>query len=570
MKIATTCTIAVLVGTYFKLSEAQVLQPGNACKVMTFIPFSDLNSLPLSNATNGTTNFCGYGYWPDNTTLAKAAFSLMAAAELARHHFNTRNTSIVPELGELGHCNITMPDPNFYEILYINSGYTKVYAQRQFHDTRFILNQFSNQGLNNGGGKVDVGSLINGRPSQNSSWLPTNDQDFCAIVGPVLPSEVAGIYSFAESGKIPMIAYETISSKFSSQKEYMSFARILPEVNDFGTIIAYALRDIWHREAIGILYDSEDFGEELERPLQVLKDLYGYETVRAPFTQFQERDAKDALLDIRAKGIRTIIVLSDRAPAIDVIAQVADDEKMLGSGYFWLLMGAAFRPSLLKALKHKVDSPTNKLLRGAALFTNYDRPTYYPDRDPFLKHWKTQKLLSIESLNRLQPLTNEDKPFYSAKESYFEDEVPSEYASYVYDAIILAGISACRSFNACPTYQYKDFRHIQELVKTEFQGASGPVRFKHKKYVESIPTDPICDSTDPPPATMRKPVAFERLNGRDPKDITFGIYNIRPGSIDSSSNQGYVYMKKSMVFYLFCHTLLLHCLSSALSAMSRF
>jgi Receptor family ligand binding region len=542
MKIA--ATFGVLLGTYLKITNAQVLQPGNTCKVMTFIPFSDLNKTPQLNGTNRNSNYFGYGTWPDNESLAKAAFSLMAAAELARHHFNARDTSIVPELGEMGNCNITMPDPNIYEILYINSGYTKVYAQRQFQDTRFILRQFSTHGNHSGGGQVDLSTLINGRPSHNSfSWLPTNDQDFCALVGPVLPFEVAGIYSFAEAGKIPMIGYETVSSKFNSQKEYMSFARILPEVNDFGSIVAQALRDIWHREAVGILYDNEDFGVELDRPLQALKELYGYETIRAPFTQFQDQDISTALLEVKSKGIRTIMVLCDRAPAIDVIARIAEEEQMLGPGYFWLLMGAAFRPSLLTALKHQVDSPTNKLLRGAALFTNYDRPTYFPDQDPFLAQWKNQKVLSIDKLNRLQPLTEEDKPFYTAKESYFQDEVPSEYASYIYDAIILAGISACRTYNSCP--YYGDFDHIRELVKTEFQGASGPVRFKPKKYGESLPDPPECvpfNATIALSQGPKKARPFERLNGRDPKDITFGIYNIRSGAVDSENNQGCVYV----------------------------
>ena len=480
--------------------------------------------------------YYGSGLWPDNMTLAKAGFSLMAAAELARHDFNTRHTSIVPELGNLGHCNITMPDPQSFEVLYINSAYSKAYAQRQFDDTRFVLREHGQQPVNNGGG--EVGELINGRPPHNASWLPTNNKEFCAFIGPVEPLEVAGIYSFAEAGKVPLIAYETISSKFNSQKEYISFARVIPNVNDFGNIVAHALRDIWHREAVGILYDNENFGVELEIPLQTLKETYGYETVRAPFTQFQEQSVKDALLEIKVKGIRTVLVLCDRNPAVDVIARIAQEENMLGPGYFWLLMGAAFRPSLLKALRHKVDSPTDMLLRGAALFTNYDRPTYFPDGDPFLARWKSQKVLSIDSLNRLQPLTGEDKPFYIAKESYFQDEVPSEYASYIYDAIILAGISACRTFNACP--HYGDFRHIQELLKTEFQGASGPVSFKPKKYVEGPNIPPPCVPFNSSVAQKPVPVSFERFNGRDPKDIAFGIYNIRPSSVDSHNLRRYV------------------------------
>jgi Receptor family ligand binding region len=532
-------TIGFLFGAFFWSVEAQVLQPGNTCRILTYIPFSDHRARPPKDPLGPNIDYYGYGTWPDNVTMAKASFSLMAAAELARNHFNERDTSVVPELGELDYCNITMPDPEDHEVLYIDSGYDRIYAVRQTHDYRYILKQRRGGCQNNGAGEVE--NLVNGRPGQNTSGLPDRDKDFCAIIGPVQPNEVAGIFYFSESGRIPQVAYETISSKFSSQQEYPNLMRVIPDVNDFGAVVTKSLQDIWKREAIGILYDNEDFGIELERPLQALRETLDYKTVRAPIFQFQDDSIIKALQEVKAKGFRTIILLTDRAAVIDKVARIADSAGMLGAGYFWLLMGAALPPTLLRTLKHEVDSPTNKLLRGAALFTNYDRPVYLQEQDPFLAAWKSQNVAAIEKLNRLQPLTRDDEPFYTPQASYFQDEVPTEYAAYIYDAVILAGISACRAFSlknetglisqgaSFNPKKPPENNHVKEALKTEFRGASGQVKFKPNEYIEKI--DNTANSMDFPSPR------FERRNGRALQDVIFGIYNIRPGEVDDNNMQ---------------------------------
>jgi hypothetical protein len=511
-------------------SEAQVLQIGNTCKTLTFIPFSDARDPPPKDESTTEPMIYGYGTWPDPQTQAKASFSLMAAAELARHHFNLRDTTIVPELGQLGQCNITMPDPSENEVLYIDSGYDKLSTIRKFHDTRYILRQKQEGVPNNGGGQVE--NLVNGRPSENTTGLPINDMDFCSFIGPVHPYVVAGMSFFAESGRIPIIAYEAISSKFSAQREYPLFASTLPNAYDFGVVISKSLRDIWDREGVGILYDKDDytdFGISLESPLRDFIETFDHETIFAPTYQFQEESIRSALADVKGKGYRTIFILNDRPGSIAKIARVADSMNMLGPGYFWLLMGAAFRPSLVKSFKNKVNSPEDKLLRGAALFTNYDRVLYTGANDPFLQAWKSQKLVSIDLLNRLQPLTPEGQPFYNASSRYFQEETPSEYAAFIYDAVILAGISACNDYNV--SRGTGNFTHIVELRRTEFNGASGIVRFKPKDHVVED------DGT-------RKTInlllsQFKHESSRDPNDISFGIYNIRRGNIDGNDMQRY-------------------------------
>jgi hypothetical protein len=522
--IATLCTLFSVISWTI---DAQVLQPGTTCKILTFIPFTDRRTPPPGDPTKPeSAPQYGYGTWSDPMTQAKAAFSMMAAAELARHHFNTRDTTIVPELGKLDGCNITMPDPEDYEVKYIDSGYDKISTVRKFYDTRYILGH--RDGTNNGGGKVE--NLVNGQPTENTTGLPDNDKNFCALVGPVHPYVVDGISSFSESGRIPIIAYETTSSKFSSQREYPFFASTIPNAYDFGEIISKAFRDIWKREGVGIIYDKDDysdFGVQLERPIRDFIETFDHEATFAPMYQFNDDSIHAALANVKSKGYRTIIVLNDRPGSIEKIAQIADSMNMIGTGYFWMLMGGAFRPSLIRTMKHYVDSPMDKLLRGAALFTNYDRFTYNSN-EPFLNAWKTQKVLSIDQLNLLQPIDETlGRPHYVASASYFQEELPSEYASFIYDAVILAGISVCNDYKE--HLGTGNFTHIVALRNTEFTGASGRVRFGPRDYVVQN------DTSD---KTINQLLSnFKNKSSRDPQDTIFGIYNIQRGRVDENNTQ---------------------------------
>ena len=137
-------SLAVLAVFLLREISAQFMQSGDTCRILALIPFTDLRRAPVpeepqqdapggpqqaSNAKKGNDrnkSSYGYGEWPDAETLAKASFSMMAAAEMARRHFNARDTSVVPELRELhATCNITMPEPKA-SVAYINSAYNRL------------------------------------------------------------------------------------------------------------------------------------------------------------------------------------------------------------------------------------------------------------------------------------------------------------------------------------------------------------------------------------------------------------------------------------------------------------
>jgi hypothetical protein len=76
----------------------------------------------------------------------------------------------------------------------------------------------------------------------------------------------------------------------------------------------------------------------------------------------------------------------------------------------------------------------------------------------------------------MQPLSPDDGAYYVGESGYFQNEIPSEHASFLYDDIINAGIAACHSVE-------NGTDHIEEVVASDFEGASGRTVFYDDTYI---------------------------------------------------------------------------------------
>jgi hypothetical protein len=449
-------------------TRAQKLQEGNTCQLAAFIPFTDERNGPPEDHIDPNEVFYGYGSWPNAESLAKASFSLMAAAEMARRHFNERNPIIVPELSDYQHCAITMPDT-----IYLDSGYNRGRAVDE-------LLKVSN-------------------PLQN---------DICAVIAPIDPRSNEGISALTAAKKIPQIAYATIDHRLSRQYDFPTFARVIPEANDFALAIAkYVLK----RENVAIVYDKSDYGEQFEEPLENAERLLHYESMAEYFLEEKIETIREALTEVRRKGFHTIVLFTDRPAVLEAFAEIADELGLVGDDFFWMLSGASLPPSYLSTLSYQVDSPMDRLLRGAALFTNYDRFVYADETDPFLSAWRNQTASAFLQLKLIERPTASVLRLSGA--SYFATEFPSVYASFIYDAVMAAGISACDAVDDVHNVSGSAVPHFESLLESSFQGASGPVAFKYSEEDQKY------------------------MNSRDPTGVLFGVYNIRPGDIDKNNTR---------------------------------
>jgi Receptor family ligand binding region len=470
----------VLVWSYWWFQiQAQILKDGNICKIVSFLPFTDTRNDPT--ATHGAEATYGDGTWPNAQGLARASYSLLATAQIAKQHFNTRDTSIVPELGDASlqydHCNVTLDDHTF-----LDSGYDRAYSVSEL---RQLLEQ----------------EVMQGRSS---------DHAFCAVIGPVDTSGEDGVSVFTEALLVPQLAFETINSKFSDREEYPSLGRVIPDAYDFGsTFPKFFHRDIWKREAVTVLYENTEYGKQFMAPIEDMAVKLDYEVHSQFFAHIFLDSIEDAFKEVLENGYRTIVLVTDKLSSIEDVAYAAEELNMLGKGYFWMLTNAALQPTKFHSLRYTVGSPMDKLLRGAALFTNYDPFVYNGISDNFLSSWRKQNASLVSELNQLQPRDSAGGPYFVANETYFTTEVPTEYASFLYDAIISIGISTCHMMTG--NTNGANVSHIEQVFATTFKGASGKVRFQREGNVYT--------------------------NSRDATNVLFGIYNLRPDMIDSEGMQ---------------------------------
>lgn len=165
--------------TSLAVCSAQKLQGENVCTIATFLPFQDLRQgAPDAHADDDKKY--GYGTWPNSESLVKASFSLMAAFEMARVHFNERNSVLVPELDQLNDCDIQLADP-----------------------------------LTPDGGSWILDSGYNRRLAVDTFLQRTAKEPVCAMIGPVDDHVAQGLSSVAEALDIPLIGFSTISYRLS-------------------------------------------------------------------------------------------------------------------------------------------------------------------------------------------------------------------------------------------------------------------------------------------------------------------------------------------------------------------
>lgn len=262
--------------------------------------------------------------------------------------------------------------------------------------------------------------------------------------------------------------------------------------------------------------DDTDFGEQFESPIEDLEEDFNYVTITESFDQGDNEAIAEAFQEALDNGYRTIVLITDRIAALDDIANVADEMGMLGEGWFWILNGVdLITPHMAQHIQYPEGSAADRLLRGAALFTNYDPFMYSTasDEDAFVAAWKEQGTAMLPLFDQFLPKDPKTgEALVSPSSQHFADApLPSVYSSFVYDAVITAGLSACHAQDGDNDEQYKNGLylnpHIESVFETDFQGASGRVRFK---VGEDLNGNDV----------------FE--NSRDVEDVVFGMYNVQP------------------------------------------
>ena len=354
----------------------------------------------------------------------------------------------------------------------------------------------------------------------------------CAVLGPETPEAVQAVSLITEDIGIPQVAYGTIDERLSDAQQFPSIARPVTEIHMFvESAIRYIQRTGKERNYISLIHDLMQYGEQIEHTIFEVMDNYGVELTHHHIVHDNPHSVVNALEFVQTDGYRTIIIGTDQTAFLERIAEAAQLLEMNGPEYFYIILDLSLPSAKLASIQQEVDSPLDKLLRGAAIFRMLE-PFQYVASDKFKEAWTSQGSNFVNRVNQALPGRSTDNfletgdgesQHYVADAKHFQKgDGPSPLSSFVYDSVMLIGLSACRlsssnqhgsddqDFHFSAAASHHSFEHTQEILNTEFQGASGKVKF------------------------------HEGENSRLYDDIVFGVYNVRPGKLDKDSGtRGY-------------------------------
>lgn len=329
----------------------------------------------------------------------------MAAALMAIEHFNTRNPVVVPELAHMASCSVQIPLGDGTEVV----------------DTEML------GGV--GGRAVLAAAEGDNRP--------------CALVG--APCDLVGIAMsyVAAASQIPLILFDTTSTTLGrlSTFPFTTFSGF--DRRDLSLGVVDSLSAIGRTNYVTLLSSVSDTAVEIATVIEtVLINLGSTHLVHLNFGP--NSDFVDLVERVKQTGFRTIVIVATDHDTIVAIADAAVKHGLLNGDYYILLCPISVGDFV--ALGNIYPNVT-KLLDGAASVTFPDG-FMFDKADTFLTAWKlwTPRPDTISLLTQMHPLPEGSPGHPNITEVYgLSDGPPSPGSGFMYDAVIAAGIGACKT-----------------------------------------------------------------------------------------------------------------------------
>lgn len=469
-----------------------------------------------------------YNSWSNNIT-ASVSYSYAAAALMAMDHFNNRDASIVPEISELdARCTIYFPEPTLTD--------------------------------SQADGSVSVRSLWD-----TSIESPTEENQFCAVLAPLLENANYELQPIVSALGIPMIVHHIESDLMSSDESIGTVTLSLSTTGRAQAMLEY----LQGRDFIANWYPAEkqdiQLSEILERiGKQLGLELSPYMYKTYPTSKEEEDFSRQHLMYLKQTGVTTIVVSLKDASYLPGFAELLESLDMLSNEYFYILspMLAPVGGSIRKLYgEHRQGSPIDKLLTGSLVFDRMDGFEGNKNEHPFFNAWRRQ---SEEQVTRLNKLVSLDW-LYEAPD-YFQTVSPEKGASFVYDAVISVGFAACKqqkydqeekNTNISDTDSSEDSFPVgfgppegfhladnNELAETTVTASTSPENLSETKiantnrrlqseldgtFVGSL----VSSSFEGASGTVSFGKEYQK--GRDQDGIRVGAYNIRPVEVNPNN-----------------------------------
>jgi hypothetical protein len=470
--------------------------------------------------------------------LSWTSFSYLAAAQLAMEHFNARDPSVVPELANLGECDVFFPP-------------------QKVVDSRCD-------------GKAAVEALWDATKSDatdGDQWRP------CAVLGPALAGPSMSLQSVTNALDIPQVMYYNENNLMYRPEVSNTLGTVMAMPGRARAMVEYLQRHGAQRDSLSILHEPIPDSMELAMTIKELTGPdYGlfvetFQDAKPPRGVTPEQHQFNLVRKMKKSGIKTIFINTVRSHNLEGLAGKLHDEGMLSGGYIYILAPHLVPTDAVAQVygAQTPGSPLDQLLSGAMVFDTVD-PYRVNPQDKFLVAWRQQNATFVDRCNTLSPLEPDDPYYFQADRDFFETTFPANFASFVYDATMLIGFGACREMGVgggglspekngerpgnedqMPPPGEDPRPTTGEGVPPPDQGDKPPSLRRHLETADQPKMPPAGPPLPPRNADVQAminsafsgasgPVSFRPHGGtRKYEDVTMGLYNIRPSDIDEST-----------------------------------
>jgi hypothetical protein len=381
----------------------------------------------------------------------------MAAALLAAKHFNERDASVVPELAQLGDCDVQL-DLNHSKV--VDTG---------------VMGQFGLNGM--------------------QDWIQDRGAP-CAVAGPSFGTATKVLSVLSTSVQIPIVATGGMDFDLLFNFSHPFLSTTSPSLLVLPGVVGSYLMKEGRNDFIAIVHSLAPTSTQIAQLTMRLLRSWGVRAVPIGFapTGLQasnqlfeaENDITAALNEVKALGFRTIVVISVEPftlePMYPEMAQAAETFGLNTHEYVWAFFPG---PSLSHFENPALDrNPLiGKLFSGAALVKPVEKFALKGVDDLFMQAWRAQGASFLRLLESFNPIMDGGPGRYNASENYFTTIDPEHGAGYLYDAVISIGIGACRVRQFSNGTSVNGFVHMRGIQSSQFSGASGPIGFK-RQFIE--------------------------------------------------------------------------------------
>ena len=311
------------------------------------------------------------------------------------------------------------------------------------------------------------------------------------VCGPASSGPTMNAALALKTYKVPQASYSATSPALSSGETYPYFFR-LPPSDAFQTVGLSEMAKEYGWVKMAVMSDTSSYGASGAQAFIDAAKIANQNVLTYKVFSKDQSDIRTELAQVKASKARIVVVVCQANDGATLIHQ-GYQQGIGGPGYVWVGADGIMNSNLIDALSAKgiTTDEVKFLSKGVIGLT--------PGRDESSKEWSDYTALwgaQPKTINGGVCSTNKDAsgnfihnrgdvdsdpstPDACAGIDVFDPSNPGSYAPYAYDIMMTYAYTAHRWFEEMgkPSITSDPSGFFAEIVKTKFNGATGPVGF---------------------------------------------------------------------------------------------